>query len=45
VVLLVTAIVVPLNGFHLTRKWGICLIMGYLTILVVNVVVELTTRK
>jgi solute carrier family 24 (sodium/potassium/calcium exchanger), member 6 len=44
-ILVVSAIVVPLNDFHLTRKWGICLIMCYVTILVVNVVVELVTHK
>jgi sodium/potassium/calcium exchanger 6 len=45
VILLVSAIVVAMNGFHLTRRWGICLICFYVVILAVNVVVELFTHK
>jgi sodium/potassium/calcium exchanger 6 len=44
-ILLVSAVVVSLNGFHLTRRWGMCLIFCYLTVLTVNIVVELVARK
>ncbi|KAK1233090.1 hypothetical protein PQX77_003730 [Marasmius sp. AFHP31] len=36
-----TLIVVPLNGYHLTRSWGVFLIVSYVTIMTINVVVEL----
>ncbi|KAJ7867665.1 hypothetical protein B0H14DRAFT_2730614 [Mycena olivaceomarginata] len=36
-----TLIVVPLNGYHLTRTWGIILIAAYTTIMAINVVVEI----
>ncbi|KAG7089623.1 hypothetical protein E1B28_011289 [Marasmius oreades] len=36
-----TLIVVPLNGYQLTRPWGIFLIASYITIMAINVVVEL----
>ncbi|KAF7374890.1 hypothetical protein MSAN_00375100 [Mycena sanguinolenta] len=36
-----TLIVVPLNGYHLTRTWGIILIAAYLTIMTINVIVEI----
>lgn len=36
-----TMIIVPLNGYFLTRKWGIFLIVSYVVIMVTNVVVEL----
>ncbi|KAF8606629.1 hypothetical protein BDV93DRAFT_350736 [Ceratobasidium sp. AG-I] len=35
-----TLVIVPLNDFNLTRKWGIMLIAGYVVVMVVNVVVE-----
>ncbi|KAK7033131.1 Sodium/calcium exchanger protein-domain-containing protein [Favolaschia claudopus] len=41
VLLATTLIVVPLNGYHLTRRWGIILIAAYCTIMVANVVVEM----
>lgn len=41
-ILFVSAVMVPLNDFHLTRRWGACLIGFYTVILVVNVVVEIT---
>jgi sodium/potassium/calcium exchanger 6 len=44
-ILLVSAIVVPLNGFHLDRRWGVCLIVMYSVLLAANVVVELVTNK
>ncbi|KAJ6619704.1 Sodium/calcium exchanger protein-domain-containing protein [Mycena sp. CBHHK59/15] len=36
-----TLIVVPLNGYFLTRTWGIILIASYATIMAINVVVEI----
>lgn len=39
-VLMVTLIAVPMNGFMLSRTWGMCLIGAYLIVLVVNVGVE-----
>ncbi|KAF9267698.1 hypothetical protein L218DRAFT_919280 [Marasmius fiardii PR-910] len=45
VLLTSTIIVVPLNGYHLTRTWGIFLIASYITIMSINVVVELRGSK
>lgn len=39
--LVMTMIVVPLNGYFLTRTWGIFLIACYVAIMTINVVVEL----
>jgi len=36
-----TLVFVPLNHYHLTRKWGILLILSYVTIMIINVAVEL----
>jgi sodium/potassium/calcium exchanger 6 len=44
-ILTVSTIVVVLNGFRMTRKWGICLIVFYTVVLAVNIVVELITHK
>jgi len=41
ILLAATLIVVPLNGYFLTRTWGIILIIAYATIMTINVVVEL----
>ncbi|KAJ6513253.1 Sodium/calcium exchanger protein-domain-containing protein [Mycena sanguinolenta] len=41
ILLATTLIVVPLNGYHLTRTWGIILIVAYLTIMTINVIVEI----
>ncbi|EJU04935.1 hypothetical protein DACRYDRAFT_20517 [Dacryopinax primogenitus] len=40
VILLATLIVVPWNDYWLTKKWGIGLIVGYVVIMVINIVVE-----
>lgn len=40
--LLLTVIFVPLNGYFLTRKWGIFLICSYIGVMTATVVVELT---
>lgn len=36
-----TLVVVPLNGYSLTRTWGIILIASYAIIMTTNVVVEI----
>ncbi|ESK88794.1 sodium calcium exchanger protein [Moniliophthora roreri MCA 2997] len=36
-----TLIYVPMNGYHLTRRWGMFLIASYVAIMTTNVVVEL----
>jgi len=38
--LLATMIVVPFNGYFLTRSWGIFLIASYAIIMAINVFVE-----
>jgi solute carrier family 24 (sodium/potassium/calcium exchanger), member 6 len=40
-ILIVTIVVVPLNGFYLTRTWGIFLICCYVLLVTVTVVVEM----
>lgn len=40
VILVVTVVSVPLNGFYLTRTWGIFLICCYLLLVTVTLVVE-----
>ncbi|KAJ3727911.1 Sodium/calcium exchanger protein-domain-containing protein [Lentinula raphanica] len=41
ILLALTIIVVPLNGYFLTRSWGIFLIASYTALMTINVVVEL----
>lgn len=36
-----TLVVVPLNDYYLSRRWGILLIVSYIMIMTTNVVVEL----
>ncbi|KIK17638.1 hypothetical protein PISMIDRAFT_215233 [Pisolithus microcarpus 441] len=38
--LLITLIGVPMNGYHLTRKWGIFLVIAYTVLMVINILVE-----
>ncbi|QRV75052.1 Sodium/calcium exchanger protein [Ceratobasidium sp. AG-Ba] len=38
--LISTLVIVPLNNFNLTRRWGLMLIAGYVVVMVVNVIVE-----
>lgn len=38
--LLVTLIGVPLNGYILTRKWGVFLVVSYVVLMAVNIFVE-----
>ena len=40
-ILIVTVVVVPLNGFYLTRSWGIFLICCYVLQVIITVVIEI----
>lgn len=42
VLLVTTMLVVPLNGYFLTRSWGIALIVAYAVIMAINVFVEIS---
>ena len=39
--LLVTLIVVPLNGYMLTRRWGIFLLLTYVMLMALHLAVEM----
>lgn len=43
--LVTTAIVVPLNGYLIDRRWAFCLIAGYAVLMTINVVVEVKTGR
>lgn len=43
--LLATAIVVPLNGYLIDRRWATCLIIGYGVLMAANIAVELKMGK
>jgi sodium/potassium/calcium exchanger 6 len=38
-----TLVFVPLNGYYLSRSWGVLLIVSYVAIMTTNVIVELKT--
>ena len=40
-ILATTLIFVPLNGYFLTRRWGIFLVASYIVFMIINVIVEL----
>jgi len=40
-ILAATLIFVPLNGYFLTRRWGIFLVASYIIFMIINVIVEL----
>ncbi|WWC92150.1 uncharacterized protein L201_007104 [Kwoniella dendrophila CBS 6074] len=44
-ILITTAIVVPLNNYLIDRRWAICLIIAYITLMIVNVAVEIKTGR
>ena len=44
-ILLTTVIVVPLNGFYLTRAWGIFLVCCYVVLVSVTIFVELKAES
>lgn len=39
--LVVTMLFVPLNNFHLPKRWGIFLILCYIVIMTTNIIVEI----
>lgn len=41
VLLVASAVVIPLNNYHLSRQWGITLIISYIIVTAINVGVEL----
>ncbi|KZT22363.1 hypothetical protein NEOLEDRAFT_1119658 [Neolentinus lepideus HHB14362 ss-1] len=41
--LVLTLLFVPWNGFYLTRRWGVFLILFYTTIMITNIIVETHT--
>lgn len=43
--LVATAVVVPLNGYLIDRRWAGCLIVGYAVLMAVNVAVEVRTGR
>lgn len=45
ILLLATAIFVPLNGYFLPRAWGVCLIIAYVVLMAVNVAVEIVSES
>jgi len=44
-ILLITVVVVPLNGFYLKRAWGIFLVCCYVVLVSVTIFVELKTES
>jgi sodium/potassium/calcium exchanger 6 len=45
IILITTAIVVPLNGYLIDRRWATCLMIAYGTLMVANIVVEIKTGR
>jgi sodium/potassium/calcium exchanger 6 len=43
--LVATAVVVPLNGYRIDRRWASCLIVGYVVLMGCNVIVEMKVGK
>jgi sodium/potassium/calcium exchanger 6 len=43
--LVATAIVVPLNGYLIDRRWAVCLIVAYGVVMSLNVAVEVKTGR
>jgi sodium/potassium/calcium exchanger 6 len=43
--LVATAIFVPLNGYLIDRRWASCLIAAYIVLMIVNIVVEVKTGR
>ncbi|KAG6879111.1 hypothetical protein C0992_005088 [Termitomyces sp. T32_za158] len=41
ILLAATLVYVPLNDYHLTRRWGIALVSFYLILMITNITVEL----
>ena len=45
IVLVGTAIIVPLNGYLIDRRWASCLLVCYTVMMIVNIVVEIKTGR
>lgn len=45
IIVVTTAIVVPLNGYLIDRRWATCLIIAYIVLMCVNVAVEVKTGR
>lgn len=45
VFLVATLVFVPWNGYLLSRRWGIFLLLSYLTLMVVTVIVEVWNHR
>jgi sodium/potassium/calcium exchanger 6 len=45
IILLTTAVVVPLNGYLIDRRWACCLMVAYGGLMVANIVVEIKTGR
>jgi len=43
--LVATAIFVPLNGYMIDRRWACCLIIAYVVVMTANVAVEIKTGR
>ena len=43
--LVATAIFVPLNGYKIDRRWACCLIVAYIIVMSANVAVEIKTGR
>lgn len=45
IVLAATAVVVPLNHYRIDRRWALCLLIAYATLMTTNVVVEIRSER
>ncbi|BEI85575.1 hypothetical protein CcaverHIS002_0509760 [Cutaneotrichosporon cavernicola] len=45
IVLATTAVVVPLNKYRIDKRWALCLLIAYATLMTVNVVVEIRSER
>jgi sodium/potassium/calcium exchanger 6 len=45
IILLTTAIVVPMNGYLIDRRWATCLMVAYGGLMIANIVVEIKTGR
>jgi sodium/potassium/calcium exchanger 6 len=45
IILLTTALVVPMNGYLIDRRWATCLMVAYGGLMIANIVVEIKTGR
>jgi sodium/potassium/calcium exchanger 6 len=45
IILLTTAVVVPMNGYLVDRRFAICLMLAYGALMVANIAVEIKTGR